>query len=143
MEIFCELSPGKQGVSETLPLRFTTVVAFCHYYDRSIFRMTGSLGIGLAPIIGPRLRENQGDKRQSAVFCGFLRFSAVFCGFLQKSAVSCENLRFPAKICISQMLCFPGKGENLRENLRESARICEYLRLGSVCPLRFAPLSAS
>ena len=30
-----------------------------------------------------------------------------------------------------------GKGKNLRK----SARICESLRLGSVCPLRFVPLS--
>ena len=36
------------------------------------------------------------------------------------------------------MLCFLGKGENQRK----SARICENLRLGSVCPLRFVPLSA-
>ena len=57
-----------------------------------------------------------------------LRFSAGSCGFL----------RFPAKICVSQMLCLPGKGENQRK----SARISENLRLGSVCPLRSVLLSA-
>ena len=36
------------------------------------------------------------------------------------------------------MLCFLGKGENLQK----SAKISEILRLGSVCPLRFVPLSA-
>ena len=34
------------------------------------------------------------------------------------------------------MLCFLGKGENLQK----SAKICENLRLGSVCPLRVRPL---
>ena len=34
------------------------------------------------------------------------------------------------------MLRFLGKGENLQK----SAKICENLRLGSVCPLRFVPL---
>ena len=34
------------------------------------------------------------------------------------------------------MLRLLGKGENLQE----SARICENLRFGSVCPLRFVPL---
>ena len=46
--------------------------------------------------------------------------SAVFCGFLRFPAVSCENLRFSAKICVSQMLRFLGKGENLQK----SAKIC-------------------
>ena len=53
----------------------------------------------------------------------------------------CGFLRFPPKICrflVSQMLRFPGKGKNQRK----CARICENLRLGSVCPLRFVPLSA-
>ena len=36
------------------------------------------------------------------------------------------------------MLCFLGKGENLQK----SAKISENLRLDSVCPLRFVPLSA-
>ena len=76
--------------------------------------------------------------RGQTPICGFLRLPAVFCGFLRFSAVSCENQRFPAKICVSQMLCFLGKGENLQK----SAKICENLRLGSVCPLRFVPLSA-
>ena len=83
-----------------------------------------------AALKGTNLR---GTKRQSAVFCGFLRFSAVS---LRKSAV------LPAKICVSQMLCFPGKDENLQK----SAKICENLRksakMRSVCPLRFVPLSA-
>ena len=80
-------------------------------------------------LLGTRLRERTwGDERQSAVSCGFLRFSAV----------SCENQRFSAKICASQMLCFLRKGENLQE----SAKICENLRLGSVGPLRFVPLCA-
>ena len=62
----------------------------------------------------PRLRgTNLRDKRQSAVFCGFLR----------RSAVSCENLRFPNA-------CFPGKGENQRK----SARICENLRWARFVP---------
>ena len=63
--------------------------------------------------------------------CGFLRVPAVFCGLLRKSTVFCENLRFPNAL-------FLRKGENLQE----SAKICENLRLGSVCPLRFVPLSA-
>ena len=37
----CEFSPGKLGVSETLPWRFATTVV--NYHDRSIFSMTGSL----------------------------------------------------------------------------------------------------
>ena len=60
--------------------------------------------------------------------CGFLRVPAKICGFLRQSAVFCENLRFPNAL-------FSGKR-------RESAKICENLRLGSVCPLRFVPLSA-
>ena len=45
--------------------------------------------------------------------------------------VFCENLRFPNAL-------FSSKGENLQK----SATISENLRLGSVCPLRFVPLSA-
>ena len=70
--------------------------------------------------------------RGQTPICGFLRVS---CGF---SAVSCENQQFSAKICVSQMLCFLGKCENQQK----SAKISENLRLGSVCPLRFVPLSA-
>ena len=42
-----------------------------------------------------------------------------------------------AKICVSQMLCFLGRGETLQE----PAQICENLRLGSVwfVPFRFVP----
>ena len=62
-----------------------------------------------------------------------LRFAAAFCGFLRKSA---ENRQFAAKICVSQMLAvFSRKGER-------QPRICENLCVGSVCPLRFIPLSA-
>ena len=74
--------------------------------------------------VGLRLRgRTWGYKCQSAVFCGLLRFLR-FPG---------KTSHFSANICVSQMLCFPGEGENQRE----SARICENLRLGSVCPLRF------
>ena len=69
--------------------------------------------------------------RGQTPICGFLRVPAVFCGFLRKSAVFCE-------ICVSQMLRFLGRGENLQK----SVKISENLRLGSVCPLRFVPLSA-
>ena len=57
-----------------------------------------------------------------------LRFPAGFCSFLRKSAVFCENLRFPNAL--------------FSKKRRESAKISENLRLGSVCPLRFVPLSA-
>ena len=68
-------------------------------------------GVGDFVFLGPRLRgRTWGDKRQSAVFCGFLRFSAV----------SCENQRFSAKICVSQMLCFLGKGGNLQKSAKIS-----------------------
>ena len=79
------------------------------------------LGISWAALKGTNLRGQ-------TPICGFLRVPAKICGFLQKSA----------KICVSQMLCFSGKGENLQK----SAKICENLRSGSVCPLRFVPLSA-
>ena len=59
------------------------------------------------------------------VSCVFLWFPAKICGFLRKSA-------FPK--------CFVFLGKS--ESLQKSARICENLRLGSVCPLRFVPLSA-
>ena len=45
---------------------------------------------------------------------------------LRFPASSCESLRFSAKICVSQML--------FTRKRRESAKICENLRLGSVCP---------
>ena len=70
---------------------------------------------GLPPLDFGVLR---GDKRQSAVFGGLLRFAAVFC----------ENLRFP--------------NASFSRKRRESAKISENLGLGSVCPLRFIPLSA-
>ena len=76
----------------------------------------------------PRAALKGTNLRGQTPICGFLRKSAVFCGFLRKSAV----------FCISQMLCFLRKGENLQE----SAKISEKLRLGSVCPFRFVPLRA-
>ena len=57
-----------------------------------------------------------------------LRFSAGSCGFLRFPA---KNQRFTAKICVSQMLCFLGKGENLQK----SAKICVLTR--------FVPLGSS
>ena len=60
--------------------------------------------------------------------CNFLRVPAVFCGFLRRSAVFCEIARSPNSL--------------FSRRRRESAKICENLRLGSVCPLRFVPLSA-
>ena len=48
--------------------------------------------------------QTQGDKRQSAIFCGFLRFSAV----------SCENLRFP--------------DASFSKKRRQSAKMCENQR---------------
>ena len=68
--------------------------------------------------------------RGQTPICGFMRVPAVFC----KS----QSLQFSAKICVSQMLRFLGEGENLQK----SAKICENLRLGSVSPLSFVPLSA-
>ena len=102
------------------------------YRDRNgrciaiLFKSIGVRGRCDSLEVGPRLRgRTSGDKRQSAVFCENLWFSAV----------SCENLRFSARICVSQMLCFLGEGENLQKSAKN-------LRLGSVCPLRFVPLSA-
>ena len=86
----------------------------------------------LSTLLKARAALKGTNLRGRTPICGFLRVPAVFCGFLRK------NRRFPAKICVSPMLRFPGKGENQRK----SARICENLRLGSVCPLRFVPLSA-
>ena len=66
--------------------------------------------------------------------CGLLQVpAAVFLWF------PCENLQFSAKICVSQMLCFQGKGENLQT----SAQICENLYLGAVCPLKCVPSNLS
>ena len=42
--------------------------------------------------------------------------------------MTCENLRFSAKICVSPLLRFLGKGENLQK----SAKISENLCLGGV-----------
>ena len=61
--------------------------------------------------------------RGQTPICGFLRVPAAFCGFLRKSAVSCENPRFPSAL--------------FSRKRRESAKLSENLRLGSVCPLRF------
>ena len=36
VEISCEVSPGKQGVSETLPYCFATVVVFCYHRSELI-----------------------------------------------------------------------------------------------------------
>ena len=54
------------------------------------------------------------------------------CGFLRAPAVSCENQRFSTKICASHMHALPSRKR------RESAKISENLRLGSVCPLKRA-----
>ena len=113
-----------QKVNVYVPFSCPTKETLSRAAFRAKARQNPPKPINRAALKGKNLR----DKRQSAVFCGFLRFSAVFC----------ENQRFSAKICVSQMLCFPGKGENLQK----SAKICENLRLGSVCPLRFVPLSA-
>ena len=78
---------------------------------------------------GPRVRDEPKETTAN------LRFSAVSCVFLP----SCENLRFSAKICVSKMLFFL-LGSS--ETLPKSVRICGNLRLGSVCPLGFVPLSA-
>ena len=59
--------------------------------------------------------------RGQTPICGFLRFPAQICGFLRKSAVFCENLRFPNAL--------------FSRKRRESAKISENLRLGSVRPL--------
>ena len=53
--------------------------------------------------------------RGQTPICGFLRVPAVFCGFLRKSAVFLRKSAFPK--------CFVFK-----ENLRESAKICENQR---------------
>ena len=66
--------------------------------------------------------------RGQTPICGFLQVPVVFYGFLRKSAAFCENLRFPNAL--------------FSKKRRESAKISENLRLGSVCPLRFVPLSA-
>ena len=59
--------------------------------------------------------------------CGFLRFPANICGLLRKSALPKCSVFYRKK----------------GENLQKSEKICcKNLRLGSVCPLRFVPLSA-
>ena len=40
--------------------------------------------------------------------------------FLLSSRCLCEDQRFPAKICVPQMLCFLREGEKISENLRTS-----------------------
>ena len=57
--------------------------------------------------------------RGQTPICGFLRVPAGFCDF------------FSAKICVSQKLCFLGKGENLEK----SAKLCERVRF---VPLGFS-----
>ena len=67
--------------------------------------------------------------RGQTPICNFLRVPAVF-------DVSCENQRFSPKICVFQMICFRGEGENLQK----SAKISVWARL--VPFNRFVPLSA-
>ena len=83
-------------------------------------------------------------------FCSFpCFFLCVFCSLFQGFQGFCreENPRLlfgdpcfltKKKQGLEGQGCFPGKGDNRRK----SARICENLRLGSVCPLRFVPFSA-
>ena len=71
--------------------------------------------VGPSLRLGPRLRgRTQGDKRQSAIFCGFLRFSAV----------SCKEQRFAAKIRVSQMACFLGEKEKSSASSKPLAWPC-------------------
>ena len=63
------------------------------------------------------------NPRGQTPICGFLRVPVLFYGFLRNSAVFCENL------FVSQYF-FSKKRQG-------SAKICENLRLGSVCPLSF------
>ena len=53
---------------------------------------------------------------------GFLRVPAVFC-------VSWEDLRVPAKLCASKVLCFLGKREN-RKHQRKTAKMAQFVLLG-------------
>ena len=68
-----------------------------------------------------------GDKRQSAVFCGFLRI---------------QSLRFSARSCASQILSFLGEGESQQKSARISAKISENQRKIRVWA-RFVPSSLS
>ena len=53
---------------------------------------------------------------------GFPRVPAVFC-------LSWEDLRVPAKLCASKVLCFLGKREN-RKHQRKSAKMAQFVLLG-------------
>ena len=59
--------------------------------------------------------------RGQTLICDFLRFPAFSCGFLQKLAAFCEKQRFPNALFLGER--------------RESAKICENLRQGSVFSL--------
>ena len=89
--------------------------------------LKSSYSVPWVPRIGPALKGT--NLRGQTPICGFLRVPAVFCGFLRKSAVFCENLRFP--------------NASFSRTRRESAKISENLRFGSVRPLRFVPLGAA
>ena len=77
-------------------------------------------------LLGLSAQRHQITLARAALKRTNLRGQTPSCGFLQVLVVFCEDLRFSAKICVSQMLCFLAK----RENLQKSAKFCENLRLG-------------
>ena len=93
--------------------------------EKAIFGALGDFQGILGAALSHRAALKGTNPRGRTPICGFLRVPAVSCGFLRKSAVFCENLRFPNAL--------------FSRKRRESAKISENLRLGSVVPLGLSP----
>ena len=113
MELFdCFISPGHCRAYLILPLSTRTALPRNSFF----------LDVESACVVPGRSMEKP-NSVDSVAFFGGLSFRAALKGdkpkgtnanlrFSAGSAVSCDNLRFLAKICVSQMLRFLGKGEN-------------------------------